>query len=177
MRVSVVLLSSLCGIACPLGGNAQAIHKCTAADGVAYQAAPCAAGASDVLIASRGAAGASDVLVESRGAAGESRSESPAATASAVLAKRAPEPGAKRLFQRTRIALGMSDDEVLNMPNWGRPHSITRSKSNRIWREEWLYRWGAGGTSRLSFANGRLTALETEATGIEPDAPVSVTLR
>ncbi|HEV7413814.1 MAG TPA: hypothetical protein VGP14_09165 [Casimicrobiaceae bacterium] len=70
----------------------------------------------------------------------------------------------------------MSDDEVLNLPAWGRPSAISRSKSNRVWYEEWVYRWRMGGTSRLSFANGRLTAVETAAA--EPaETQVSVTLR
>jgi hypothetical protein len=53
MRVLVLGLS-LCGIAYPLAGNAQAIHKCLAPDGVAYQSMPCASGAGDVVIASLG---------------------------------------------------------------------------------------------------------------------------
>jgi hypothetical protein len=69
----------------------------------------------------------------------------------------------------------MSDDEVLNLPTWGRPSAITRNRSNRIWHEEWLYRWRIGGTSRLLFANGRLTTVETDAA--EPETQVSLTLR
>ncbi len=38
----------------------------------------------------------------------------------------------------------MSDDEVLNLPAWGRPSTITRSKVNRVWYEEWIYRWRIG---------------------------------
>jgi hypothetical protein len=71
----------------------------------------------------------------------------------------------------------MSDDEVLNLPTWGRPSTINRSKSNRIWYEEWVYRWRLGGTSRLSFANGRLTAVETATAAEPPETQVSFTLR
>ena len=53
MRVLVLCLS-FCGIAYPLAAHAQAIHKCLAPDGVAYQSMPCASGAGDVVIASLG---------------------------------------------------------------------------------------------------------------------------
>jgi hypothetical protein len=91
------------------------------------------------------------------------RAEAPAA----APAKREQGANSKRVFWRTSIAIGMSDDEVLNLPAWGRPSAITRSKANRVWYEEWIYRWRMGGISRLSFANGRLTGVETAA-AVEP---------
>jgi hypothetical protein len=152
MRVLVLCLS-VCGIACPLAAHAQAIHKCLAPDGVAYQSTPCASGSGDVVIASLGS-----VRAESA-----PRAEAPAA----APAKREQGANSKRVFWRTSIAIGMSDDEVLNLPAWGRPSAITRSKANRVWYEEWIYRWRMGGISRLSFANGRLTGVETAA-AVEP---------
>ena len=154
MRVLVLCLS-FCGIAYPLAGHAQAIHKCLAPDGVVYQSIPCAAGAGDVVIASLGSRAES-----------ASRAEAPTATP-ARREREANSAHPKRVFWRTSIAIGMSDDEVLNLPAWGRPSAITRSKANRIWYEEWIYRWRVGGTSRLSFANGRLTGVETAA-AVEP---------
>jgi hypothetical protein len=163
MRVLVLCLS-VCGVSYPLAGYAQAIHKCTAPEGTAYQSAPCASGASDIVIASLGSAHAESTP----------RADAPVA----MPAKREPAAGSRRIFWRTSIAIGMSDDEVLNLPTWGRPSAITRSKSNRIWYEEWIYRWRMGGTSRLSFANGRLTAVETAAAAAEPpETQVSFTLR
>jgi hypothetical protein len=152
MRVLVLCLS-FCGIAYPLAAHAQAIHKCLAPDGVAYQSMPCASGAGDVVIASLGSVRADSAP----------RAEAPTAAA----ARREPGANSKRVFWRTSIAIGMSDDEVLNLPAWGRPSAITRSKANRVWYEEWIYRWRMGGTSRLSFANGRLTGVETGA-AVEP---------
>jgi hypothetical protein len=160
MRV-LVLCVSVCGFAYPLAGYAQAIHKCLAPEGIAYQSVPCASGDGDVVIASLGGPRAEPA-----------RAESPAA----APARREPGASSKRVFWRTSIAVGMSDDEVLNLPAWGRPSAISRSKSNRVWYEEWVYRWRMGGTSRLSFANGRLMAVETAAA--EPaETQVSVTLR
>jgi len=158
MRALVACFSTLCAVGWPIAGDAQAIHKCTAPEGTAYQAAPCATGASDIVIAS---------------GAGERAGPQQTATP----ARRAPETRGRRVFWRTSIALGMSDDEVLNLPSWGRPSAITRSKFNRIWHEEWLYRWRIGGTSRLSFANGRLTAVETGAGEADPETQASLTLR
>jgi hypothetical protein len=71
----------------------------------------------------------------------------------------------------------MTDDEVLNLASWGRPSAITRTRSNRVWHEEWLYRWRTGGTSRLSFANGKLTAVDARAGESDAPTPVSLTLR
>jgi hypothetical protein len=130
--------------------------------GVAYQSVPCAAGESDTLIDSRPSASGPSVLQ----------------TASSTHpAKREPATGVKRLFQKTRIAIGMTDDEVLNLPSWGRPNSIARSRSNRVWHEEWLYCWAGAATSRLSFANGKLTGIESDGAVADPATPVSLTLR
>jgi hypothetical protein len=148
----LVLCVGFCGIAYPVAGHAQAIHKCLAPDGVAYQSTPCASGAGDIVIARL-----DSVRVESG-----RRAEAPAAPP-ARREREASSANSKRVFWRTSIAIGMSDDEVLNLPAWGRPSAITRSKANRVWHEEWIYRWRMGGTSRLSFANGRLTGVETAA--------------
>lgn len=158
MRVLVLCLS-LCGIAYPLAGHAQAIHKCVAPDGVAYQSMPCASGAGDVVVASLGS-------VRAEAAA---RAEPSTATP----ARREPVTGSKRVFWRTSIAIGMSDDEVLNLPAWGKPSTITRSKANRVWYEEWTYRWRTGGSNRLSFANGKLVGMGTAAEGEPAETRVS----
>ena len=158
MRVLILCLSC-CGLAYPLAGHAQAIHKCLAPDGVAYQSMPCASGAGDIVIASLG----------------NTRAESAAGADAPTAAPARREQGvhSKRVFWRTSIAIGMSDDEVLNLPAWGRPSAITRSKANRVWYEEWIYRWRMGGTSRLSFANGRLVGMGTAAEPAPAETQVS----
>jgi hypothetical protein len=164
MRVLVLCLS-LCGIAYPLIGCAQAIHKCLAPEGVAYQSTPCASGAGDVVIAS----------LDNVRAEPAPRAE--ASTATPARRDRGANPvSSKRVFWRTSIAIGMSDDEVLNLPAWGRPSAITRSKANRVWYEEWVYRWRMGGSSRLQFANGKLTGVETAAAGEPAETKVSYLL-
>jgi hypothetical protein len=166
MRVLILCLSC-CGIAYPVAVHAQAIHKCLAPDGVAYQSMPCASGAGDVVIASLGS-----VRTESAATA-----DAPtAATARREQGAREQGSHSKRVFWRTSIAIGMSDDEVLNLPAWGRPSAITRSKANRVWYEEWIYRWRIGGSSRLSFANGRLVGMGTAAEPAPAETQVSYAL-
>jgi hypothetical protein len=124
---------------------------------------PCASGSGEVVIAS----------LDSARAKPSPRAEPPTATP----ARREPGTNSKRVFWRTSIAIGMSDDEVLNLPAWGKPSAITRSKADKGWHEEWIYRWRMGGTSRLSFANGRLTGVESAA-AVEPvETQVSYTLQ
>jgi hypothetical protein len=159
---TLVLCLSCCGIAYPLAGHAQAIHKCLAPDGVAYQSMPCASGAGDIVIASLGS--------------GRAEAASRAESSTAAPARREAGTNSKRVFWRTSIAIGMSDDEVLNLPAWGRPSTITRSKANRVWYEEWIYRWRMGGSSRLSFANGRLVGMGTAAEVEPAETRVSYTL-
>jgi hypothetical protein len=77
-------------------------------------------------------------------------------------------------FQRTTLALGMTDDEVLNLPHWGLPAKIVRSKTNHIWREEWLYMSHADGAKRLYFENTRLMAVENEPAPLQQVASVTI---
>jgi hypothetical protein len=50
----------------------------------------------------------------------------------------------------------MSDDDVLNLPGWGRPGRISRVRMSRVWREDWTYGQSATGERHLHFANARL---------------------
>jgi len=59
----------------------------------------------------------------------------------------------------------MTDDEVLNLPGWGRPAKIQRTRAPREWREELFYDARAAGTRQLWFVNGKLAAVETELEG------------
>jgi hypothetical protein len=76
----------------------------------------------------------------------------------ALPARAAPQPlrTVAGPWRRTTLTLGMSDDEVLNLPGWGRPNRITRARMPRTWHEEWTYGPSAAGERRLHFANARL---------------------
>jgi len=70
------------------------------------------------------------------------------------------------------ICIGMTDDEVLNLPGWGRPASINRTRAAREWREEWFYDASrAAGARQLFFVNGKLDAVETAV--YEPIGPLA----
>jgi hypothetical protein len=69
-------------------------------------------------------------------------------------------PDTQRAFPfRTSIALGMTDDQVLNVPNWGRPTHIVRSGKRSDFREVWTYDRD-GITRTLAFVRGRLAAID-----------------
>ena len=55
--------------------------------------------------------------------------------------------------------IGVSDDEVLNMPGWGRPTHIFRARVGRAWEEVWRYGNSYNGERELRFVNARLTAI------------------
>jgi hypothetical protein len=59
----------------------------------------------------------------------------------------------------------MTDDEVLNLPGWGRPAAINRTRAAREWREEWFYDTSRAARARqLLFVNG--SVVETDV--VEP---------
>ncbi len=63
----------------------------------------------------------------------------------------------------TRLTIGMTDTQVLNLPTAGRPAQITRARAAGVWREQWVYRdHGTGEEQRtLYFENGRLVQAES----------------
>ena len=147
---------------------AQDIHKCVG-DGssVTYQNAPCAPAQSDAgVLRLPGYAdpaerdGATAPAAETAPAAGAASAAAPAETPFAA----APPPAlsdAERVFPfRTSVAVGMTDDQVLNVPGWGRPTRIARSGSHANWREVWTYD-RRGYMRQLAFVAGRLAGIQT----------------
>src|ERR1700694_2438810 len=65
-------------------------------------------------------------------------------------------------YSATRLFIGMTDTQVLNLPSWGRPARIVRSKAGRLWREQWIYKDRSTGDERsfLYFENARLVDQE-----------------
>lgn len=123
------------------GGPACAgtIYKCTARGmAVAYQSTPCGSDDAERRVARF--AGLPDAMAPPA---------LPADSATVPRAKDGPWP-------RRPIALGMTDDEVLNMPAWGRPERIVRSRLARGWQEVWSYPDAWGAERLLVFSNGRL---------------------
>ena len=48
----------------------------------------------------------------------------------------------------------------INLPSWGRPARIRRSKAKQGWREQWVYKRPGDEWHHLYFENGRLAAQE-----------------
>ncbi len=125
---------ALAGAAC-----AGTIYKCAGRGTVTYQSMPCGSDAAALRVARFG--GPADAVPP------------PILAADAPLASGRPKGGP---WPKRGIALGMSDDEVLNMPAWGRPARIVRTRLARGWQEVWSYQDAWGAERQLVFTNARL---------------------
>lgn len=198
MRATASIVSWSFVLALGVGGtsNADEIFKCTttspttSATVAVYQAAPCDEGQIEVRVnvGPQLARAESDKPMEKTAA--KSAPEKPAQTqterqsppqpaqsaqqAPVRQATSAPAPAQHGAWPfRTTLALGMTDDQVLNLPGWGRPSKIIRSKNARAWREEWVYMSSAAGEQHLVFVNTTLTEINTPpAPDAEPSAPL-----
>ncbi len=139
--------------------TAQDIHKCINGNDVAYQNAPCAPSERDAgLVRLPGYADPPQ-----RDGAMSPPNDPVSIAPGDVPAEGSPSPAApdtRDAFPfRTSIALGMTDDQVLNIPHWGRPSAIARSGRHQSWRETWTYDRN-GETRKLAFVDGRLAAID-----------------
>ena len=157
MRYRRWLLAPLALALAPLC-DAQDIHKCFHGDEITYQSAPCAPGQVDAgLLRLPGYAdpaqrdGATSPPTDMTfGAPADTLQVSPEQTA----------PDTQDAFPfRASIALGMTDDQVLNIPNWGRPTRIMRSGHRQSFREVWTYDRG-GARRQLAFVGGKLAVID-----------------
>ena len=159
------------GFAVATAGHAQEIRKCVDHGVVGYQNGPCAVGQVDAgLVKLPEYAdppqrdGASAPSNQAYGF--DANGQDDVGATSAVGAVPQPPPTQAAFPFRTSIALGMTDDEVLNTPRWGRPTHIERVGRHRGWREVWTYA-GPATTRTLSFVEGRLA-------NIAVDTPVTL---
>jgi hypothetical protein len=151
---------ALAGIGFSLVGHAGTIYKCSGGGReVAYQNFPCTEGQQET-----------SMETSSQPAYAQTPNVKP--TGYAPVAQSTPvfvhDPRPAMPFQHAALALGMTDDEVLNLPHWGLPVTIVRGKSNRVWREEWRY-----ASKRLYFENARLIAIEDEAASLRQVASLT----
>ena len=131
-----------------LDATAGGIYKCVDGGETSYQSAPCARGQSEsrMNIVTASASSIPDAATHGAVPAPQSR-------------KRGP-------WTHAAIEVGISDDEVLNMPGWGRPTQISRLRAARGWEEVWRYGNAYSGQRELRFVNARLTDIV--------DAPAAV---
>jgi len=127
--------AALAGAAC-----AGTIYKCASRGTVTYQSMPCGSDAAALRVARFG--GVPDAVPPP-----------PVVTAEMPVASGRPKAGP---WPKRAIALGMSDDEILNMPAWGRPARIVRTRLARGWQEVWSYQDAWGAERQLVFTNARL---------------------
>jgi hypothetical protein len=128
-------------------GHAQTIHKCVGPEGLMYRDTPCAASQQKQPFTS-------DTKNENQ------RSDSNVDQRSRQTGRRSASSYAGTPFAATTIFIGMTDTRVLNLPSWGRPAQIRRSKARQGWREQWVYKRPGDEWHHLYFENGRLAAQE-----------------
>jgi hypothetical protein len=141
MKSHAIVLILLC-FAYPIAGQTE-IYKCATEGAVTYQDTPCTGGQTMIALVETSLRGPRTDSNDPP----SSKEDSPARWPS----KLAP------------LFVGMTDTEVLNLRGWGPPKRITRSRTNRAWREEWTYLSPTDGRWLLQFANGRLTAIDAVA--------------
>ena len=131
----------------------QSIFKCVDGGSTAYQSTPCASGQTEARVMTIGRADPE-----------QPSSAAPISRADAGLAT--VQTRGKVWPPRRTLMLGMSDDEVLNLPGWGVPKHITRSKASRAWQEEWTYSTGSG-ERKLYFVNATLVNAVLDAEAVQ----------
>jgi len=142
--------------------NAQDVRKCVDNGVVGYQNRPCGAGQIDAGFVKlpdyadppqRDAASA-----PAQDAYGATPASDDSSTPSPVAS---PAPSQAAFPFRTSIAIGMTDDQVLNIPRWGPPSRIERTGRHRGWRETWTYARPSESRT-LMFVEGRLANISVE---------------
>jgi hypothetical protein len=173
----------------PIAAVASDIYKCSGGRYVAYQNYPCPEGMNQIVMADTPRPA---VVVQSTSAQRNAAQEKMAGAAT-VTGAAASDPSSAGVrpgtapredrvgdgplpFRHTTLKLGISDDEVLNMPRWGVPDRISRSKVNGVWQEEWIYASRSDAPKRLHFQNARLAAIDTDL-GVAPQQFASASLR
>ena len=153
---SIVIRSALLCIALVAlasGSRAEDVHKCATPTGIAYQGRPCSG-------AELPAQGIVASVAQPRPPAPANTADDDGARGAPVCNARPREP--RRLpWRQATICIGMTDDEVLNLPGWGRPATIRRTRAPREWREDWTYDAGLAAARQLHFVNGQLALVES----------------
>src|SRR5215471_3096184 len=161
-----------------VAGNATEIHKCATPAGISYQGPPCSGEempAPTVIAQTAEAPSRVTARAMNETTAGVSN-DGTRRSANAVMSEAGNDSAArgaprcdprprepKRLpWRQPTICIGMTDDEVLNLPGWGRPAKIVRARAPRKWREQWFYDTRFASPRQLLFVNGTLATVERE---------------
>ena len=149
-RLHFIYVLSLC--VAPLSHAAE-IFKCNTDAGVTYQDRLCTEGTSTLLL---------------RTLPSKPDAQSDAGGVAVVADQKPSAPPGRGAFKGVgQLRGGMSDMQVLNNRNWGKPQRITRNREPRAWHETWTYETGANGNKRLHFVNGTLARVEERQPPVE----------
>jgi hypothetical protein len=168
MNAKRIALCALMALAPAVSVVARPVYKCVDAEGrTAYQSEPCTVGAAESRVDVAQVVGRPDAPAASsdpsvkRADAAAVRSDQSAAHSARAVTSRGPLPWTHRT-----LTVGMSDDEVLNLPEWGRPSRVTRARMPREWHEDWTYQSRDGPVEQhLHFVNARLASIDVEPAG------------
>ncbi len=165
-------------LAFSLNVNARGIYKCVSAAGTAYQSARCESGSAEEILSDalpdslvqppRDTDGDSALVAVNQG--GDSRASSAGSVAPRSF-------GGSSLSGVENPSLGITDDQALNMPGWGPPKKIVRTRERSGWRELWTYARKSGGAPQLEFLNGRLVAVSVRPEPAETERIISLSAR
>jgi hypothetical protein len=142
MKPSIVILPVLLALSGFSYAQDKTIYRCADTDGIGYRDTPCATQQEQTLI--------SPTM-----RASWQNDNAPAIQPTDAGLAATP-------FFATRLFIGMTDTQVLNLPSRGRPAQIIRSKAAHVWREQWIYKDLSTGDERgfLYFENARLVDQE-----------------
>jgi hypothetical protein len=144
------------------GANAQSIRKCVDHGVVGYQTMPCGVGQVDAGLVKLPDYADPPQHDGATAPAQDAYGGTPAGEDVVTPVPATSPPPSQAAFPfRTSIALGMTDDQVLNMPQWGRPTHIERTGRRRGWRETWTYTRPTE-LRTLTFVEGRLANIDVD---------------
>ena len=148
VRLATIIVAALLLMVAPALAETT-IYKCADPGGITYRDTPCANASARVR---------SDVNV------GAPLRQARWQVWHAPLPQTPARRSENLLPPSARLAVGMTDTQVLNLSAWGRPAQIARSKLGLLWREQWTYKDSLTGADRriLTFENAMLIA-EAEA--------------
>lgn len=157
MKFSTAILPGFLALSTFAYAQDKNIYKCVDPEGVVYRDMPCATQQEQTLIAN-----ARKVNWQTENGTTNPPVDSRATTSPLYV---------------PRLFIGMTDTQVLNLPSWGRPARIVRSKAGRLWREQWIYKDRNIGDERsfLYFENARLVDQEDAPT--QPFVQARVTMQ
>lgn len=173
-RFSLLLMA---GLGLPIAAAAASpIYRCSGGPYVAYQNYPCPDGLQETLVIPANAPAVMELptprtVTPIPTPSGTGRDAQASSIERGMVSRENGRPTAdasrdtgRPVFQQTVLRLGVTDDQVLNMPRWGLPDKITRTRLNGVPHEEWLYLWRQDGAKRLSFDNAKLTGIDDVST-------------